>query len=32
MSNFEPEVAKYPKVTPNPKITQNSVPAYYLAL
>ena len=31
-SDFAPELAKYPKGAANPKIVQNSVPAYCLAL
>jgi len=32
MSDFAPEGAEYPKVATNPKIVQNSVWAYCLAL
>jgi len=32
MSDFAPEVPKYPKSSPKPKIAKNSVRAYYLAL
>jgi len=32
MSNFAPELAKYPKIAPHPKIVQNNVQAYCLAL
>ena len=32
MSDFAPEVAKYSKSSPNPKLAQNSVQVYCLAL